>query len=65
MTTPFLVAATWLRNRVTDPRRNDPDDLIIPVLRRGIMGVVGVITILLSLLLFLRPVLMIAVWPWK
>ena len=64
-TAPFLVAVIWLRNRVTDPGLNDPQDVNIPAGWRGVMGVVGVITILISGLLFLRPDSMIAVWPWQ
>ncbi len=65
MTTPFLVVATWLRNRVTDPGIADPDDAVIPVLWRWAMGIVGALTIVVSLLLFVQPSLMIAVWPWQ
>lgn len=64
LTTPFLVIATWLRNRNTDPRTADPDDVIIPIVWRWVMGVVGGITIGVSALLFLQPALMISVWPW-
>lgn len=64
-TAPFLVAVIWLRNQVTDPGINDPQDVNIPVGWRGVIGVVGVITILISGLLFLQPALMIAVWPWQ
>ncbi len=63
-TTPFLVIATWLRNRVTDPGTADPDDVLIPASWRSGMGLVGVITIGVSLLLFIQPALMISVWPW-
>lgn len=64
MTTPFLVVATWLRNRVTDPGTPDPDDVLISVPWRWGMGIVGTIAIVISVLLFLQPALMIAVWPW-
>lgn len=64
-TAPFLVALVWLRNRVTDPGIADREDASIPVGLRGAMAVVGVITIVISGLLFLRPDLMIAVWPWQ
>jgi hypothetical protein len=65
MTTPFLVIATWLRNRATDPGTADQDDVVISMLWRWVMGIVGTLTIAVSLLLFLQPTLMIAVWPWQ
>jgi len=65
MTTPLLVFATWLRNRVRDPGTADPDDSTIPVFLRLGMGIIGATTTLVSLLLFLQPGWMIAVWPWQ
>lgn len=65
MTTPFLVIATWLRNRSTDPGTPDQDDVIMPASWRGVMGFAGVITFLVSMLLFLVPAMMISVWPWQ
>jgi hypothetical protein len=64
-TTPFLVIAAWLRNRPTDPGTPDPDDAIVPQVVRVAMGVIGVIAFLVSLVLFVQPQLMIAVWPWS
>lgn len=63
-TTPFLVLAVWLRNRVTDPGTSEPNEVIIPRAIRLFIGVVGVITLAVSLLLFLQPDLMIRLWPW-
>jgi hypothetical protein len=63
-TTPFLVFAVWLRNRTTDPGTAEPNDVIIPQIIRLFIGVVGVITLAVSLLLFLQPDLMIRQWPW-
>lgn len=65
MTTPFLVVATWLRNRVTDPGTADLNDVLMPRLWRWVMGIGGVIGIVISLLLFLQPARMISVWPWQ
>jgi hypothetical protein len=65
LTTPPLVLATWLRNRRQDPGTTDPDDKTLPVYLRWVMGVVGVFTTLVSLILFLQPGWMIAVWPWQ
>jgi hypothetical protein len=63
-TTPFLVLAVWLRNRTTDPGTPDSDDAIVPKMVRYTLGVIGVTTFLVSLLLFLQPNLMISIWPW-
>ncbi len=63
-TTPFLVLAVWLRNRTTDPRTAESNEVIIPQVIRLFIGVVGVITLAVSLLLFLQPALMIHLWPW-
>ena len=63
-TTPFLVLAVWLRNRMTDPDTAESNEVIIPQMIRLVIGVVGVITLAVSLLLFLQPDLMIRQWPW-
>lgn len=64
LTTPFLVFFTWLRNRRQDPGTADPDDAALPLYLRWSMGIVGVGTTLVSLVLFIQPGLLIAVWPW-
>jgi hypothetical protein len=63
-TTPFLVFAVWWRNRMTDPGSPETGDAIIPAVIRLFIGVIGVMTLAISLLLFLQPVLMIRIWPW-
>lgn len=63
-TTPFLVLATWLRNRATDPGTPDPDDALLPQVVRLAMSAIGILTFIVSLVLFVQPQLMIAVWPW-
>ncbi len=63
-TTPFLVIAVWLRNRTTDRGTVEPDELIIPPVIRLFIGIIGLITLAVSLLLFLQPNLMIRQWPW-
>jgi hypothetical protein len=63
-TTPFLVFAVWLRNRMTDPGSAEPGEMIIPPIIRLFIGVIGVITLAVGLLLFLQPLLMIRIWPW-
>ena len=63
-TTPFLVFAVWLRNRTTDLGTVDPDEFIIRPVIRLFIGIIGLITLAVSLLLFLQPDLMIRQWPW-
>jgi hypothetical protein len=53
-----------LRNRTTDPDTAEPNEVIIPQVIRLFIGVVGAITLAVSLLLFLQPDLMIRLWPW-
>ena len=62
--TPFLVFGTWWFNRRTDPRTSTATDIIIPDGLPWLLGIVGAITLSISLLLFLFPAAMIAVWPW-
>jgi hypothetical protein len=63
-TTPFLVLAVWLRNRTTDRGTVEPGELVIPPAIRLFIGCIGLITLVVSLLLFLQPDLMIRLWPW-
>ena len=64
-TTPFIVSVVWWRNRTQDPGQLDPeDDVIIPIWIRGGLGLVGAVTLMVSLLLFFQPTLMIGIWPW-
>jgi hypothetical protein len=64
-TTPFLVLIVWLRNRRTDSHVPDANDFLVPLPIRLSVGIVGVITLLISIFLFLQPALMISVWPWR
>jgi hypothetical protein len=63
-TAPFLVIAVWLRNRSRDNRRADPRELLLPRALRIFSGVIGGVTLLFSLFLFLSPAMMIGIWPW-
>jgi hypothetical protein len=63
-TTPFLVLATWLRNRRTDPDLPDTADLLLPQAVDYAIGLLGIISLAISLLLFLQPGLMVSIWPW-
>lgn len=62
--TPFLVVAAWLINRRTDPHTPEAQEVLIPAWLRWALGGVGVITLAISLLLFIQPQAMIDVWPW-
>ena len=64
VTTPFLVVGTWLHNRQTDPGTPESKDLILSVPIRYGVGLIGVITIAVGILLFLQPDVMIGVWAW-
>jgi hypothetical protein len=63
--TPFLVVGVWLRNRTTDAGAPDTHDAILPMPVRLGLGIVGVVNVAVSLLLFLQPQLMVGVWPWQ
>jgi hypothetical protein len=63
-TTPFIVFFLWLRNRSTDPGPGVYQDRRMPHLVCLVIGFVGGLTLLLSIVLFLRPSFMISVWPW-
>ena len=63
-TTPFLVMAVWFRNRRHDPSQATPGEIILPWFVRLVIGVVGGVTLLVSLVLFLLPSVMISIWPW-
>ena len=64
VTTPFLVFGAWWFNRRTDPHTPDAADVIIPDWTALAARRVGAVTLIISLLLFLFPQAMIAVWPW-
>jgi len=63
-TTPILVFVVWLLNRKRDTHQIRPGDRHLPLTIRVVIGVIGSITLLISLFLFLSPGLMISIWPW-
>ena len=63
-TTPFIVFLLWLRNRSTDPGPTSHDRRV-PRLVRLVIGIVGSLTLLTSVVLFLQPGFMISIWPWQ
>ena len=65
-TTPFIVFLLWLRNRSTDPGPAETSpDRRVPRLVRLAIGIVGGLTLLTSIILFLQPSFMIRFWPWQ
>jgi hypothetical protein len=63
-TTPFLVIAVWLVNRARDQRLAEAGDILLPVALRVMIGLVGAVTSLVGLLLFVFPQIMVQVWAW-
>ncbi|PKN92183.1 MAG: hypothetical protein CVU44_16255 [Chloroflexi bacterium HGW-Chloroflexi-6] len=63
-TAPFIVLAVWLRNRNQDTEKLDTQDSVIPRQVRLIMGAIGLVTLGISLFLFLQPAIVIDIWPW-
>jgi hypothetical protein len=63
-TTPFIVLAVWLRNQRYDPHQPEAHELLIPLFVRLATGVAGLVTLAISLILFLKPSLLISLWPW-
>ena len=64
-TTPFIVFLLWLRNRSTDPGPDTSHDRRVPRLVGLVIGIVGGLTLLTSIFLFLQPGFMISAWPWQ
>jgi hypothetical protein len=48
-----------------DTESVDTPQTLIPTKLRAIIGVIGSITLVVSLFLFLSPDIMIGIWPWK
>ncbi len=63
--TPFLIPALWLRNRVTDPGAPEATDRVVPWPARWIMGLAGAAFWGFTLVGFIRPDLLVALWVWK
>lgn len=62
--TPFLIPALWWANRQTDGGESDMPAKLIPPLARGMMGIIGVITLGNAFLMLLWPASYIPIWPW-
>jgi hypothetical protein len=63
-TTPFIVLTVWLRNRSQDSGQHRAQDVAIPLAIRLCVGAIGIVTMTISLFLFINPAVMIGVWPW-
>lgn len=63
-TTPFLVAAAWLFNRRTDPRRRSPEDAELPGPVRAVQAALGSAIVAIGGVLFVAPQAAIPLWPW-
>jgi hypothetical protein len=64
-TTPFIVFLLWLRNRAMDPGPDTSLDRRVPGFVRLVIGIMGGLTVLISIVLFLQPGFMISAWPWQ
>ncbi len=62
-TTPFLVLATWLRNRRHD-RVPEPGDLLLEPTATWLIAAVAIVALATGVFLFTAPAAAIAVWPW-
>jgi hypothetical protein len=65
ITTPLLLPVLYVKNRVYDPGTAGPEDVPIPAWIRTSMTVLGVGQLLFAAVLYLRPSLFLADWPWK
>ena len=63
-TTPFLVALIWFLNRSQDLPPAQYQGPLLPRPLRLVLAGVGLVTLLISLVLFVSPQLMIGLWPW-
>ena len=64
VTTPFLIAGVWLVNRRREAPTTAADDVAVPEAVAKVIGAVGVLALLMSVLLFVFPQQAIELWPW-
>lgn len=62
-TTPFLVFWVWWANRAHDVPASGAD-LLIPVRVSRIIAVLGALSVLTAIFLFLFPSWAVTIWPW-
>jgi hypothetical protein len=63
--TPFLVPFVWWRNRATESKDPEENDLQFSSLVRWGLGGLAVVGILAFLIIFIRPSILISLAPWK
>jgi hypothetical protein len=63
--TPVLVPLLWLRNRFSDPRTPEANDVSVPIWVRRVTGLGGAAICLFAVAVFLLPDLAIGMWPWQ
>jgi hypothetical protein len=63
--TPFLVPFIWWHNRRTDPGILDENDLRFSRFVRWSLGGIAAAGMLGFLVFFIRPAILIAIFPWK
>lgn len=61
--TPFVLPWAWWRNQRHDPGARPGEALFAPALRAA-LGAVGALGLLAIVVAFVRPPLLIEVWPW-
>lgn len=64
ITTPLLLPVLYVKNRQFDPGTRGPEDVPIPAWIRTTMTVLGAGQLLFAVILYLRPSLFLADWPW-
>jgi len=62
--TPFLVPLVWWLNRPADPGTPEEGDVVVPKWARWSLRGLGLILLGFALVGFVRPTLLIDIWPW-
>ncbi len=65
ITTPLLLPVLYVNNKKFDPGTMGPEDVPIPGWIRTSMTALGAGQLLFAAVLYLRPSLFLADWPWK
>ena len=65
VTTPLLLPVLFVKNRAFDPGTAGPEDVPVPAWIRTSMTVLGAGQLAFAALLYARPSLFLAHWPWK
>lgn len=65
ITTPVLLPVLYVKNRAFDPGTAGPEDVPVPAWIRTSLTVIGAGQLLFAAVLFIRPSIFTADWPWK